>query len=222
MPMVVRDSEKLPIHTEKPPLPRKPVPFIRLCLVVASFCAAYILFHCHTSSDVVQIIPKATGTSNPAYLIKAKHGAAATENLRCSTIGVETLKLGGNAVDAAVASTFCIGVVNMFSSGIGGGGFMTVRIPGAPSQVITIDFRETSPAISNSTMYVNNPTSARWGGLAVGIPGEVKGLFEAHSRWGKLPWASVVRPSAELASGWKVDPELSRRIGVSCILNSDF
>jgi gamma-glutamyltranspeptidase/glutathione hydrolase/leukotriene-C4 hydrolase len=52
---------------------------------------------------------------NPAYLIKAKHGAVASENVLCSNIGVEILKEGGNAVDAAVATTFCIGVVNMFS-----------------------------------------------------------------------------------------------------------
>ena len=52
---------------------------------------------------------------NPAYLIKAKHGAVASENVLCSNIGVEILKEGGNAVDAAVAATFCIGVVNMFS-----------------------------------------------------------------------------------------------------------
>ena len=52
---------------------------------------------------------------NPAYLIKAKHGAVASENELCSNIGVEILKEGGNAVDAAVATTFCIGVVNMFS-----------------------------------------------------------------------------------------------------------
>ncbi len=52
---------------------------------------------------------------NPAYLIKAKHGAVSSENVLCSNIGVEILKEGGNAVDAAVATTFCIGVVNMFS-----------------------------------------------------------------------------------------------------------
>jgi len=55
------------------------------------------------------------GLRNPAYLIKAKHGAVASENVLCSNIGVEILKEGGNAVDAAVATTFCIGVENMFS-----------------------------------------------------------------------------------------------------------
>jgi gamma-glutamyltranspeptidase / glutathione hydrolase / leukotriene-C4 hydrolase len=53
---------------------------------------------------------------NPAYLIEAKHGAVASENKRCSVIGVDVMKDGGNAVDAAIATTFCVGVVNMFSS----------------------------------------------------------------------------------------------------------
>lgn len=59
--------------------------------------------------------PSEDGARNPAYLIKAKNGAVASENIVCSDIGVDVLKEGGNAVDAAVASTFCIGVVNLFS-----------------------------------------------------------------------------------------------------------
>ncbi|KAF8502165.1 gamma-glutamyltranspeptidase [Russula emetica] len=155
---------------------------------------------------------------NPAYLIKAKHGAVASENVLCSNIGVEILKEGGNAVDAAVATTFCIGVVNMFSSGIGGGGFMVVRLPpSAPngtSEVWNIDFRETAPALANATMYEKHPMKARFSGLAVAVPGEVRGLAEAHMRWGKLPWLRLVQPSADLAAGWAVSKELGRRINL--------
>ncbi|KAH7923720.1 gamma-glutamyltranspeptidase [Leucogyrophana mollusca] len=153
---------------------------------------------------------------NPAYLIEAQHGAVATENLRCSDIGVEILQEGGNAVDAAISAALCVGVVNMFSSGIGGGGFMTVRIPSAlpngSSEVYTIDFRETAPALANTTMYLDDPDSARWGGLSVGVPGELRGLEEAHRRWGTLPWSRLVQPSVDLAHDWTVDPELARRL----------
>ncbi|KAI0076121.1 gamma-glutamyltranspeptidase [Panus rudis PR-1116 ss-1] len=153
---------------------------------------------------------------NPAYLIKARNGAVASENEICSKIGVQTLKDGGNAVDAAVSTTLCIGVANMFSSGIGGGGFMTVRIPplytNGSSEVHTIDFREVAPALANETMYVNDPTSSIFGGLSVGVPGELRGLEAAHQRWGKLPWSQLVEPAAELAKGWKVPTELARRI----------
>ncbi|KAG5219586.1 gamma-glutamyltranspeptidase [Salix suchowensis] len=157
-----------------------------------------------------------SGSQNPAYLIEARHGAVASENKLCSDIGVQTLKSGGNAVDSAIATTFCIGVVNMFSSGIGGGGFMTVRVPpatkDAKSDVFTIDFREVAPALANATMYRNNPNASRFGGLAVGVPGELRGLEEAYRRWGTLPWSRLVQPSIDLAKGWKVDAELARRI----------
>ncbi|KAI1794183.1 gamma-glutamyltranspeptidase [Ganoderma leucocontextum] len=157
-----------------------------------------------------------SGTRNSAYLVRAANGAVASENVLCSEIGVDTLKAGGNAVDAIVSTTLCIGVANMFSSGIGGGGFMTVRIPpttpNASSDVFAVDFRETAPALSNRTMYVDNPLASRWGGLAVGVPGELRGLEEAHRRWGSLPWKTLVKPAADLAKGWPVPTELARRL----------
>ncbi|KIY53111.1 gamma-glutamyltranspeptidase [Fistulina hepatica ATCC 64428] len=155
-----------------------------------------------------------SSTGNPAVLVRAQHGAVATENERCSKIGVDVLKDGGNAVDAAIASVFCIGVVNI--SGLGGGGFMTVRIPPSKHngsvEAVTIDFREVGPAASNATMFHDHPELSRFGGLSVAVPGEVRGMEEAHGRWGSLPWKRLLQPSIELASGWKVDRELGKRI----------
>lgn len=92
---------------------------------------------------------------------------------------------------------------------------MTVRVPrGGVSEVYTIDFRETGPALSNETMYIGRPETSRLGGLSVGVPGELRGLEEAHRRWGSLPWKYLVQPSVELAKGWKVDTELAKRITV--------
>lgn len=122
------------------------------------------------------------------------------------------MKDHGNAVDAAVATTLCSGVMNMFSSGIGGGGFMTIRI--GRGQVYNIDFRETAPGLANATMYGSDPNTSLYGGLAVGIPGELRGLEEAHKRWGKLPWKRLVTPSVKLAKGFTVGRELQRRITV--------
>ncbi|KAG8997197.1 hypothetical protein FRB94_011144 [Tulasnella sp. JGI-2019a] len=154
---------------------------------------------------------------NPAYLAKGKHGGVATENDKCSDIGIDMLKAGGSAVDAAIASTLCIGTLNMFSSGIGGGGFMTVRVPPstakhAKSSVWAIDFRETVPAAGNITMFNKDMMKMLFGGLSAGVPGELKGLAEAHKRWGRLPWKTLVLPSAKLASGWIVQKELDRRL----------
>ena len=96
---------------------------------------------------------------------------------------------------------------------------MTVRIPpssqNVSSEVFSIDFRETAPAASNKTMYVNDPISSRFGGLSVGVPGELRGLEEAHRRWGTIPWKQLVEPAAKLAMGWTVQTELERRIQVS-------
>ncbi|KAH8828459.1 gamma-glutamyltranspeptidase [Flagelloscypha sp. PMI_526] len=185
-------------------------------VIAVSLLSVYLVYIHLSPGNAVQRIRAHSDTLNPAYLIKAEHGAVATENQRCSDIGVDIMRKGGNAVDSAIAATFCIGVVNSFSSGIGGGGFMVVRVPlagpGLPPEVTFLNFRETSPALSNSSMYIGNPQSSAIGGLAVGIPGEVKGLYEAWLRWGKLPWEDLVLPSAILAQGWTVDAELARRL----------
>jgi gamma-glutamyltranspeptidase / glutathione hydrolase / leukotriene-C4 hydrolase len=149
---------------------------------------------------------------NPSYLIHASRGAVASESETCSKIGVEILKEGGSAVDAAISSTLCIGVVNMFSSGIGGGGFMIVKLPG--EQAWTIDFRETAPSASNSTMFLNDPSSSMLGGLSVGVPGEIRGFAEAHRRWGKLPWKRLFREPIKLARGFTVTRVLENRLAV--------
>jgi len=150
---------------------------------------------------------------HPSYLIHAEHGAVASENERCSIIGVEMLKQGGSAVDAAIAATICIGVVNMFSSGIGGGGFMVIKPPN--DTAYTIDFRETAPSASNATMFLRDPLSSIWGGLAVGVPGEIRGLAEAHRRWGKLPWRDVFEPSVKLSKRFRVAKALAERLQVN-------
>lgn len=99
---------------------------------------------------------------------------------------------------------------------------MTVRLPpatpGSTSQVFTLDFRETAPALSNKTMYNNDTLASRFGGLSVGVPTELRGLEEAHRRWGSASWKRIVQPSVDLAAGWEVDVELGRRIPASYYL----
>lgn len=162
------------------------------------------------------------GRRHPAVLATGRKAGVATENEICSRIGMDILLAKGTAVDAAVASTFCVGVLNMFSSGIGGGGFMIVRDPSACSakgakqpdciEHTTIDFRETAPAAANKTMYVGRVPKAQFGGLAVGVPGELRGLQEAHKRYGRLAWKRLVQPSVELAKSATVSKELERRL----------
>jgi gamma-glutamyltranspeptidase/glutathione hydrolase/leukotriene-C4 hydrolase len=100
---------------------------------------------------------------------------------------------------------------------------MVVRIPpstqNSNSEIYTIDFREVAPALANWTMFRDDPISAKFGGLSVAVPTELRGLEEAHQRWGKLSWKRLVQPSADLASGWTIDRELGNRIPVGVFCN---
>ncbi|KAK0523913.1 hypothetical protein OC842_005991 [Tilletia horrida] len=163
----------------------------------------------------------------PASLARGNAGAVATENERCSQLGVEILRdKGGNAVDAAIAATLCIGTLNMFSAGIGGGGWAIVRAPSADRYAApgkwdhtVVDFRETAPGLANETMFEGRPRAAQVGGLSVGVPGELRGLEIMHSKWGSLPWADLVEPAAKLADEAPVSRELERRLEVSVSSN---
>ena len=85
---------------------------------------------------------------------------------------------------------------------------MTVRIPpgdGEEAQVFTVNFREKAPAAAKPDMFYKDPNLSKTGGLAVGVPGEVLGLYTAHEKWGKLPWKELIEPCVELAAKFKLD-----------------
>ncbi|TID25592.1 gamma-glutamyltransferase 1 [Venturia nashicola] len=126
-----------------------------------------------------------------------KLGAVSSESSVCSQIGIDLLKAGGNAADALVGTVFCVGVVAPYHSGIGGGGFMLVR--GSNGSYEFIDFRETMPAAGFTDMYNNNSAASLYGGLASGVPGELRGTEHLHQKYGKLPWATVMKPAIGLA-----------------------
>ncbi|XP_068660742.1 glutathione hydrolase 3-like [Aristolochia californica] len=136
--------------------------------------------------------------SRTGYVIEAEEGAVAAEDGRCSEIGVAALRAGGNAVDAAVATTLCLGVINPMSSGIGGGGFMVFR-SAQTGRTQAYDFRETAPLASSQNMYDKNPKTKAEGPLAMGVPGEIAGLHAAWIEHGRLPWRSLFQPAIKLA-----------------------
>ncbi|KAI9312614.1 nucleophile aminohydrolase [Dichotomocladium elegans] len=144
-------------------------------------------------------------------LVSGEHAAVAVEAEECSAVGVETLKNGGNAVDAAIASALCIGVIGSYATGIGGGGFMLIRSPNGTYEFV--DFRETAPGAAHQDMFVDNPDLAKYGGLAVGVPGELRGFELAHQRHGKLPWAMLFEPAIRIArDGFKTTKLLEKRL----------
>jgi len=142
------------------------------------------------------ILPPPTGP--PGADGPYKHAVVASDAGLCSEIGRDILKKGGSAMDSAIAALFCIGVYNMHSAGVGGGGFMVVYKK-STRFVEVIDFREEAPGKANRTMYVGGRMSSTIGATAAGVPGEVKGFFEAWTKYGKLPWAVLVQPSIDMA-----------------------
>jgi gamma-glutamyltranspeptidase / glutathione hydrolase len=126
--------------------------------------------------------------------------------------GLEILQAGGNAVDAAIATTLAISVVEPFSAGIGGGGFALVHNAKTGS-LRALDFRERAPLAASRDMFLDGqkkpiPRASTIGHRAVAVPGTIAGLAELHRQGGKLPWAKLVAPAIRLADrgviiGWR-------------------
>src|SRR5215213_11045298 len=134
------------------------------------------------------LIPQSAGAAIPKQPTAiGKGGAAATVDLKGTRAAIRTLRRGGNAVDAAVAAAGVLGVVEPFSCGIGGGGFMVIRT--AKGRITTIDAREESPAAMRPEAFMENGAAlvfneARYSGLSAGIPGTVAGWQRALRRYG--------------------------------------
>lgn len=146
------------------------------------------------------------------------NGVVSTGKYEATKIGVDIIKKGGNAIDAAVAVGFALGVCEPQSSGIGGGGFMVIRFA-KTGETKFIDFREIAPKNATPDMWkldkdgkvINNEKAV--GGKAVGVPGEVKGMMYALEKYGTMSRKDVIQPSVELAeNGYEVSAVLSRDI----------
>ncbi|MHA7848145.1 gamma-glutamyltransferase [Serratia sp. D1N4] len=138
--------------------------------------------------------------SNPA--VEARNGMVVTSQHLASQVGVDILKMGGNAVDAAVAVGYAQAVVNPCCGNIGGGGFMTVHL--ADGTDTFINFRETAPAAASADMYLDangkvKKDASLYGYLASGVPGTVLGMETAREKYGKLSREQVLAPAIKLA-----------------------
>ena len=166
---------------------------ITLLIVISNLS----LSGCDDSSHVTKheaIYPSSSSvTSSAAIAIPDNYGAEVAQDI---------LALGGNAVDAAVATGFALAVTFIDAGNIGGGGFMTVKMD---NDIAFLDYREKAPLKAHKDMYldaqgnvIDNITLI--GGQAAGVPGTVAGFWEAHKRFGKLPWNEVVKPAIDLAA----------------------
>jgi len=147
--------------------------------------------------------------------VRGTGGAVASAAPAATEAGLEILRAGGNAVDAAVATAIALAVVHPQAGNLGGGGFAVTRMGG---KVSTLDFREAAPAAADHDMYLDasgEPVAENSlvGPLAAGVPGSPAGLWELHQRYGLLDWAQVVAPAVRLAGdGFVVTPRLERSV----------
>lgn len=145
---------------------------------------------------------------------RSRDGVVATTDRYATEVGVGVLEGGGNAVDAAVAACFALAVVNPEAGNVGGGGFLLVRRP--TGDLAALDFRSSAPGAARRDTFLRgdrgsgNPSVL--GHRAAAVPGSVRGLWDAWTRFGSTPWAELVQPAVELARGFRVTARFTRSL----------
>jgi len=162
------------------------------------------------------IILTCASSAFPFSPVAARHGMVASSEPLASEEGVQILRAGGNAVDAAVAVGFALAVTYPVAGNIGGGGFMLIRL--ARGETVVVDYREAAPSAASRNMYINSdrqvvPDASTVGALSVGVPGTVAGLALAEQKYGRLGLARVMAPAIRLAEqGFMVSYEFSESL----------
>lgn len=164
----------------------------RLALITASVLT---LAGCVTRPQQPQVDEARMGVVADKAMVVSAHPDA-------SNIGLEILRKGGNAYDAAIATQFALAVCYPVAGNIGGGGFLVYRHH--TGETGALDFREKAPAAAHRDMYLDSlgnviPDLSLMGHLAAGVPGSVDGMFKMHEKLGSLPFADLIQPSIDLA-----------------------
>ncbi|MCB1915699.1 MAG: gamma-glutamyltransferase [Rhodocyclaceae bacterium] len=142
-------------------------------------------------------------------------GVVSVSHPLAAEAGASVLRTGGNAIDAAAAILFALNVVEPQSSGIGGGGFMMIHLRDG-DRTLVVDSRETAPAAATADMFAGMDfRQASTSGIAVGVPGMLRGIELALDRWGSIPLAQALAPAIALArDGFTINTDLARRTGL--------
>ena len=174
---------------------------LRLAVLLA--CSTLTWAHADGGEDTLGVVPSVTLPAQaqgktPSWAGKAfRQGVVSVANPYGAEAGASVLEQGGNAIDAAVAIAYALNVVEPQSAGIGGGGFMLVHIA-KTGQTFSVDTRERAPAGATRTMFAGVSQASRKG-VAVGVPGMVRGTAQVLQQYGQLPLAQVLQPAIRLA-----------------------
>lgn len=180
---------------------------------------------CTTPADHTPVAQQATAATQAAaaaydydfnvfHSVVASHGMVVAEQALASQVGLDVLKAGGNAVDAAVAMGFALGVTLPYSGNTGGGGFMMVH-NARTGEDVALDFREVAPRAATRDLYLDAQGEvvddmSLHTHAAVGVPGTVAGLTHALQRWGSMPLAQIMQPAIDYAeNGYTVSETLA-------------
>ena len=171
--------------------------------IIFLICLCLGILACQqTAQQATAIKPSAANKTARFTGTIGKEAMVVTAHPEASKVGIQILKKGGNAIDAAIAVQFALAVVYPRAGNIGGGGFMVVRL--ANGKTNTLDFREKAPLAAHKDLYLDDngdvvPRLSIDGHLSVGVPGTVDGMVKAHQKYGKLNWADVLQPAIDLA-----------------------
>jgi gamma-glutamyltranspeptidase/glutathione hydrolase len=193
-----------------------------LCLLAAAGCDSGKTPAVATSADVLDrrgSLAESWRFRSDTQAVFAEHGMVVSDAPLATQVGVEVLRGGGSAVDAAVATAFALAVVWPTAGNIGGGGFALLNVGG---QTAALDFRETAPAASRRDMYLDAQgkltDKSLTGHLAVGVPGSVAGLWALHEKYGRREWRRLLQPAIDLAAnGFVVDAAFREQIGLEIV-----
>jgi gamma-glutamyltranspeptidase/glutathione hydrolase len=199
-------------------------PFRKLGASAAVTIATLAVAACGTATDVGPYPANWRFADRAPVATFADSAMVVSEERNASEAGIEMLRQGGNAVDAAVATGFALAVTYPEAGNIGGGGYMVIRM--ADGRTAAIDYREMAPRAATRDMYLDEngelTDKSVVGHLAAGVPGAVAGMVMALERFGSLPLETVLAPAIRLADGFEVDSALHRSLVADSALINQF
>ncbi len=201
---------------------------LRKSLLLTGFVCSFFLNSCVTTEQTDhRATPESASHRIEKGITKAEHAMIAVANPHAAQAGLRILKAGGNAIDAAIAAQLVLNLVEPQSSGIGGGGFLLIFDP-KTKQVTSFDGRETAPNKATSALFVKPDGQkmgffeAAVGGRAVGTPGLLAMLYQAHQKYGHLDWAELFNDAISLSkNGFEISPRLHSLIAKDRFLKTD-